>query len=170
VLDLTRGTFGLARRVTDVVVQQGRGRLEGDWSEPGRIWAARLQREAEDAWKYVNLRRYILSLELSIEQGLEWTVFEPNGEELWARVRQSVEDRLSSEWRTGKLLGTKAEEAYFVRCDRTTMTQDDIDNGRLVVLVGVAPVRPAEFVNLRIGSWAAAAVDDDGDDGGGDED
>lgn len=160
-LDLTRETLGLARRVTDVVIQQGRVHLEGDWSEPGRIWAARLRREADDAWKYVNLRRYILSLERSIEQGLEWTVFEPNGEELWARVRESVDERLRAEWQSGMLLGAKAEEAYFVRCDRTTMTQNDIDNGRLVAEVGVAPVKPAEFVILRIGSWAHTPESDD---------
>jgi hypothetical protein len=170
VLDLTKETIGLARRVTDVVVQQGRVHLEGDWSEPGRIWAARLRREVDDAWKYVNLRRYILSLERSIEQGLEWAVFEPNGEALWARVRSEVEDRLSAEWRSGMLLGAKAEEAFFVRCDRTTMTQSDIDNGRLVVEAGVAPVKPAEFVELRIGAWASTAAAGRGADDRADED
>jgi uncharacterized protein len=159
--DLTKDPLGLARRVTDVVVQQGRVHLEGDWSEPGRIWAARLRREVDDALKYVNLRRYILSLERSIEQALEWTVFEPNGEDLWARVRTEIDERLSAEWRSGMLLGAKAEEAYFVRCDRSTMTQDDIDNSRIVAEVGVAPVKPAEFIDLRIGAWARAADDVD---------
>jgi hypothetical protein len=157
VLDLTKETIGLARRVTDVVVQQGRVHLEGDWSEPGRIWAARLRREVDDAWKYVNLRRYILSLERSIEQGLEWAVFEPNGEALWANVRHTIDDFLFDQWQNGALLGDKPEKAYFVRCDRSTMTQNDLDNGRLVCLIGVAPLRPAEFVIFRIGQWTADA-------------
>ena len=74
---------------------------------------------------------------------------------LWAQVRRVVEDFLLSQWRAGALVGSRPEEAFFVRCDRTTMTQDDLDSGRLVCLVGVAPVRPAEFVIFRIGQWTA---------------
>jgi phage tail sheath protein FI len=106
-------------------------------------------------WKYVNVRRLVLFLESSIERGLQWAVFEPNGDRLWAHVRRMVEDFLFSQWSAGALVGSKPEEAYFVRCDRTTMTQNDLDNGRLVCLVGVATVRPAEFVIFRIGQWTA---------------
>jgi len=108
-------------------------------------------------WKYVSVRRLLSFLEHSIEQGTEWVVFEPNNERLWERVRRTIDDFLLMQWRTGALLGTKAEAAYFVRCDRTTMTQDDLDNGRLVCLVGVAVIRPAEFVVFRIGRWTADA-------------
>jgi phage tail sheath protein FI len=80
-------------------------------------------------------------------------VFEHNNEQLWARVRSSVSDFLMNEWQSGKLQGAKPEEAFFVRCDRTTMTQSDLDNGRLVVVIGVAPVKPAEFVTFQIGQW-----------------
>jgi phage tail sheath protein FI len=97
----------------------------------------------------------LLFLEASISRGIEWAVFEPNGEPLWAHVRGLVTNFLNAQWRAGALMGTRPDEAFFVRCDRTTMTQDDIENGRLICLVGVAPVRPAEFVIFRIGQWTA---------------
>jgi hypothetical protein len=78
-------------------------------------------------------------------------VFESNGERLWANVRRTISDFLLNEWKTGRLMGITPEEAFFVRCDRTTMTQNDIDNGRLICEIGVAPLRPAEFVIFRIG-------------------
>jgi len=106
-------------------------------------------------WKYVNLRRYLAELEHSIDDGTKWVVFEPNGDSLWARVRSTVSDFLTNEWQSGRLLGATAEQAYFVRCDRTTMTQNDLDSGRLVCEIGIAPIEPAEFVIFRIGQWTA---------------
>ena len=100
---------------------------------------------------YVDVRRLIVFLERSIEQGIQWATFEPNTDRLWARVRESVFDLLLQQWQSGALKGARPEEAFFVRCDRTTMTQNDLDNGRLICLVGVAPVRPAEFVTFQIG-------------------
>jgi hypothetical protein len=120
------------------------------------IWSARTI-SADPDWKYVNIRRLLIFLEASIDRGLQWVVFEPNSEPTWSRVRQAVQGFLTDQWRHGALLGTKAEQAFFVHCDRTTMTQDDIDSGRLVCLVGVAPVKPAEFVIFRIGQWTADA-------------
>jgi phage tail sheath protein FI len=108
-------------------------------------------------WKYVSLRRFLVYLEHSIDEGTQWAVFEPNGEPLWADVRRTVTDFLYDEWRDGSLQGDRAEQAFFVRCDRTTMTQNDLDNGRLICLIGVAPVKPAEFVIFRIGQWTADA-------------
>jgi phage tail sheath protein FI len=119
-----------------------------------RLWGARTI-SSDPEWKYVNLRRYLAYLERSIEQGTQWVVFEPNGEVLWANVRRAVEDFLFGEWRGGGLLSDKPEKAYFVKCDRSTMTQNDLDNGRLICLVGVAMLRPAEFVIFRIGQWTA---------------
>jgi len=107
-------------------------------------------------WKYVNVRRLLIFLEQSIAQGLQWAVFEPNGESTWAAVRESVLGFLDGQWRVGAFAGNTPNEACFVECDRTTMTQDDLDAGRLVCVVGVAPVRPAEFVLLRIGLWMRA--------------
>ncbi|MBO0790155.1 MAG: phage tail sheath subtilisin-like domain-containing protein [Ktedonobacteraceae bacterium] len=119
-----------------------------------RLWGARTI-SSDPEWKYVNLRRYFAYLEHSIDRGTQWAVFEPNGEALWANVRRTIEDFLLNEWQNGALLGDKPEKAYFVRCDRSTMTQNDLDNGRLVCLIGVAPLRPAEFVIFRIGQWTA---------------
>ncbi|MGZ4852026.1 MAG: phage tail sheath C-terminal domain-containing protein, partial [Halobacteriota archaeon] len=101
----------------------------------------------------VNVRRLLLYIEKSIEQGTQWVVFEPNNEKLWARVIQTITQFLTRVWKDGALMGTSADKAFYVRCDRTTMTQDDIDNGRLIVLIGVAPVKPAEFVVFRIAQW-----------------
>ncbi len=121
-----------------------------------RVWGARLA-SSDPEWKYVNVRRYFNYLESSIDRGTQWAVFEPNGERLWANVRQTIADFLYNEWRNGALLGSKTEEAYFVRCDRSTMTQNDLDNGRLVCLIGLAVIKPAEFVIFRIGQKTADA-------------
>jgi len=119
-----------------------------------RLWGARTI-SSDPEWKYVNLRRYFAYLERSIDKGTQWAVFEPNGERLWANVRRTIEDFLLNEWLNGALLGDKAEKSYFVKCDRSTMSQNDLDNGRLICLIGVAPLRPAEFVIFRIGQWTA---------------
>jgi phage tail sheath protein FI len=119
-----------------------------------RLWGARTI-SSDPEWKYVNLRRYFAFLEHSIDKGTQWAVFEPNGDRLWANVRQTIVDFLYNEWQNGALLGDKPEKAFFVKCDRSTMTQNDLDNGRLVALVGVAALRPAEYVIIRIGQWTA---------------
>ncbi|MEV8098556.1 phage tail sheath C-terminal domain-containing protein [Kitasatospora sp. NPDC085879] len=121
-----------------------------------RVWGARTM-SSDPEWKYVNVRRLFIYLEHSIDKSTQWAVFEPNNERLWASVRQSVEDFLLVTWKSGALMGTKPEEAFFVRCDRTTMTQNDIDNGRMICLIGVAPTYPAEFVIFRIGQFTADA-------------
>jgi len=121
-----------------------------------RVYGGRVITSDSD-WKYVNVRRLLIFIEASIDRGLQWVVFEPNAEPLWARVRRSITNFLTLVWRNGALEGTKTEEAFFVKCDRTTMTQTDIDQGRLICLVGVAPVKPAEFVIVRIGLWTAHA-------------
>jgi phage tail sheath protein FI len=121
-----------------------------------RVWGARTL-SSDQEWKYVNVRRLFIFLEHSIDNGTQWVVFEPNNEALWARVKATIEAFLYGVWKTGALMGTKPEEAFFVRCDRTTMTQDDLDNGRLVCLIGVAPTYPAEFVIFRIGQFTASS-------------
>ena len=123
-----------------------------------RVWGARTL-SSDPEWKYVNVRRYFLYLEASIDRGTQWAVFEPNGERLWANVRTTVTDFLYNEWVNGALLGATPKEAFFVRCDRSTMTQNDLDNGRLICLIGVAALKPAEFVIFRIGQKTADARD-----------
>jgi len=119
-----------------------------------RVWGARTA-SSDPEWKYVNIRRYFAFLERSIEKGTQWAVFEPNGPVLWANVQRTIEDFLYNEFVSNHLAGRKPAEAYFVRCDETTMTQNDRDNGRLICLVAVAPLYPAEFVIFRIGQKTA---------------
>lgn len=119
-----------------------------------RVWGARTI-SSDPEWKYLNIRRYFAYLGASIDRSTQWAVFEPNGDRLWANIRRTVESFLDNEWREGRLAGAKVEDAFFVRCDRSTMTQNDLDNGRLICLIGVAPLYPAEFVIFRIGQWTA---------------
>lgn len=109
----------------------------------------------EVEWRYASVRRRLLFLEHSIAVGLQWAVFEQNDEQLWQQVLSSVSDFLETQWRAGLLQGSTARDAFFVRCDRTTMTQADLENGRLVVVIGLATARPAEFVVVAIGQWTA---------------
>lgn len=120
------------------------------------VWGARTMTD-DPEWKYVSVRRYFAYLERSIDLGTQWAVFESNGDALWANVRRTIEDFLLSEWKSNALLGTDPKQAFFVRCDRSTMSQNDLDNGRLVCHIGVAVVKPAEFVIFRIGQWTASA-------------
>ncbi|MCW5626650.1 MAG: phage tail sheath family protein, partial [Burkholderiales bacterium] len=117
------------------------------------LWGARtlLGDDAQGSeWKYLPVRRLALFLDQSLRGGLGWVVFEPNDEPLWAQVRLAVETFLESLFRRGAFQGGASRDAYFVRCDRSTMSPADIADGRLRVLVGFAPLRPAEFVILDI--------------------
>ena len=115
-----------------------------------RLYGARTL-SSDPEWKYVNVRRLVLFIEQSLDNGLQWAVFEPNAEPLWASVKQSITNFLIGIWRDGGLEGVTQEEAFFVQVGYdVTMTQGDIDNGRMIVVVGVAPVKPAEFVIVRI--------------------
>ena len=158
--EVVRGMTKLVFNVTydrqSVLNPEGINALRFFAGRSNRVWGARTM-SSDPEWKYVNVRRLFIYLEHSIEKSTQWAVFEPNNERLWASIRQTIEDFLLVTWRTGALMGTKPEEAYFVRCDRTTMTQNDLDNGRLICLIGVAPTYPAEFVIFRIGQWTADA-------------
>jgi phage tail sheath protein FI len=114
-----------------------------------RVWGARTL-SSNGLWKYVSVRRLFVFLEHSIYDGTQWVVFEPNDDRLWARVKDTIRLFLRSQWRQGALFGRTEDEAFFITCDRTTMSQDDILNGRLICEIGIAPVRPAEFVIFRI--------------------
>ena len=114
-----------------------------------RVWGARTV-SSDPSWKYVNVRRLFIFLEESIKANTNWAVFEPNDQALWTRVQRTISVFLNNMWRNGSLAGSSADEAFFVNIGRNTMSQDDIDNGRLVCVIGVAPVKPAEFVIFRI--------------------
>jgi phage tail sheath protein FI len=124
------------------------------------VWGARTLAGgggAASEWTYLSVRRTALFLEESIEQGLAWTVFEPNGEPLWAAVRIAVGDFLDGLFRAGAFQGASPREAFLVRCDRSTTTEADLMNGQFTVLVGFAPLRPAEFVVLRVRARAGGS-------------
>ncbi len=114
-------------------------------------------------WKYARLRRYFAFLQRAIYVRTLWARLEATDEATWARARRTVDRFLARQWRGGALVGARPKDAWFVRCDRTTMTQSDIDSGRLIILVGVATVRPAEFVLFRIGQWTSGGSDPDPD-------
>lgn len=158
--ETVRGVLGFNRNVgkgeQDVLNPEGIDCLRFFEGRGYRVWGARTI-SSDPEWVYVNVRRLFIFLEHSIDRSTQWAVFEPNNEELWLKIRLTIESFLYDVWRTGALLGSKPEDAYFVRCDRSTMSQGDLDNGRLICLIGVAPTKPAEFVIFRIGQWTADA-------------
>ncbi len=152
---LVRGARGLEAAVTkgkQDVLNPRHVNCMRDFRPDGRgirLWGARTM-SSDPEWKYVNVRRLFIFIEESIEEGTQWVVFEPNHEPTWAKVTRSITNFLVTIWKNGALEGLTEAEAFFVKCDQTTMTQDDIDNGRLICYIGIAPVKPAEFVIFRI--------------------
>ena len=158
--EIVRGAVGLQFPLTkgeqDILNPRGVNCIRAFRGRGIRVWGARTI-SSDPIWKYINVRRLFLYIEESIEEGTQWVVFEPNDQRLWARVKQTVTDFLTRVWKDGALMGTTPDEAFFVKCDETTMTPDDIDNGRLVILIGIAPVKPAEFVIFRIAQWRSGS-------------
>ncbi len=157
--EVVRGASGFERDITtaeqEVLNPLGINCLRSFEGRGHRVWGARTL-SSHPEHKYINLRRQLDWLICSLTAGLAWTVFEPNVGPLWSTVRNAVAVFLYTHWRAGGLVGAKSEQAFYVLCDRTTMTQDDIDNGRLIVMIGIAPLRPAEFVIFRIELRTAA--------------
>jgi hypothetical protein len=119
-----------------------------------RIWGARTLVEPDKTeWRYISVRRLISYIEKSIELGTQWVVFEPNDEDLWARVRRTVSNFLERIWREGALFGASPEQAFYVKCDEELNPPETRILGRLYVEIGVCPVRPAEFVIFRVSQW-----------------
>jgi phage tail sheath protein FI len=114
--------------------------------------------QGDPEWTYVSTRRLVNFLRESIDQGTQWVVFEPNAPELWSKIRRNVSAFLNTVWASGALLGAAPEQAFYVRCDETTNPAEVRDLGQVVVEVGVAVVRPAEFVIFRLSQWAGAAA------------
>ena len=122
-----------------------------------RLWGARTL-SSDPAWRYVNVRRLFNYVEKSIERGTQWVVFEPNDGDLWARVQRDVSAFLTGAWRDGMLFGTTPSQAFYVKCDEETNPPDVRDRGQLVVEIGLAPVKPAEFVIFRLSQWAGGGA------------
>jgi phage tail sheath protein FI len=118
-----------------------------------RVWGARTM-SSDAEWRYLNVRRLFNYLEESILQGTQWAVFEPNDPALWARIRRTISAFLTNEWRKGALFGLTPEQAFFVKCDEETNPAEGIDAGQVVCQVGVAPVKPAEFVIFQLSQFS----------------
>ncbi|HVV84827.1 MAG TPA: phage tail sheath family protein [Kofleriaceae bacterium] len=119
-----------------------------------RIWGARTL-SSDPSWRYISVRRLFIMVETSIERATQWVVFEPNDHRLWKRVTRTIASFLTLLWRNGALMGTAPEQAFYVKCDAETNPPEVIDAGQLVCEIGLAPVKPAEFVIFRIGQMAA---------------
>lgn len=122
-----------------------------------RVWGARTL-SSDPAWRYVNVRRLFNYVEKSIERGTQWVVFEPNDPDLWARVKRDVDAFLTGVWRDGMLFGRTPHEAFFVKCDAELNPPDVRDRGQLFIDIGLAPVKPAEFVVFRLSQWAGGGA------------
>ncbi len=157
---VVRGALDLQVEITkgeqDVLNPKGVNCIRAFQGRGIRVWGARTCSSDPD-WKYINVRRLFLYVEQSIDEGTQWAVFEANDRELWGRITDTIEGFLTTVWRDGGLMGTSPDEAFFVRCGESTMTQADIDNGRLICEIGIAPVKPAEFVIFRIQQWTEEA-------------
>jgi len=122
-----------------------------------RLWGARTL-SSDPSWRYVNVRRLFNFVEESILDGTQWVVFEPNDIDLWARVKRTIYAFLLGLWRQGALFGATPEQAFYVKCDEETNPPESVDEGKLVVEIGIAPVKPAEFVIFRISQWQGGAA------------
>jgi uncharacterized protein len=151
--EVVRGITGLTSYYTtgeqDLLNPRGVNAIRRFEGRGIRVWGARTL-SSDPEFRYVNVRRFLIFMEASIDRGTQWVVFEPNAPDTWSRVVDSVTAFLNTQWRAGALFGRKPEDAFYVRCDETTMTVDDVQNGRLICDIGVAIVRPAEFVIFRI--------------------
>lgn len=133
----------------DILNPQGVNLIRSFPGQGIRVWGARTC-SSDSQWKYVNVRRLFIYIEESIRANTNWVVFEPNNEALWARVKRTVEIFLDGVWRNGILSGASPDQAFYVDIGCHTMTQDDIDNRRLICVVGIAPVKPMEFISFRV--------------------
>ncbi len=151
--ELVRGALGLKYNISkgeqDLLNPKGINAIR-NLNGGIRIWGARTL-SSDPSWKYINVRRLFIMVESSIERATQWVVFEPNDHRLWKRVTRTVSSFLTLLWRNGALMGTQPDQAFYVKCDAETNPPEVVDAGQLVVEVGLAPVKPAEFVIFRIG-------------------
>lgn len=156
--EVPRGVLGLSYdcnfREQELLNPQGINCIRSFNNQGIRIWGARTLVEPDQTeWRYINVRRLMSYIEKSVELGTQWAVFEPNDEDLWARVARTISNFLTGLWRQGALMGNSPSQAFYVKCDGELNTPDSMILGRLYVEVGVAPVRPAEFVIFRFSQW-----------------
>ena len=155
--EVIRGAVALETQITkaehDLLNPLGVNCLRAFPARGLRVWGARTL-SSDPAWRYLNVRRLFNYLEESILNGTQWVVFEPNDDALWARIRRTIGAFLVMEWRKGSLFGLTPDEAFYVKCDRETNPAEGIDAGQVICEVGVAPVKPAEFVIFRLAQFS----------------
>jgi uncharacterized protein len=159
--EVVRGALGATVQITkgeqDVLNPSGINCIRSFTGRGLRVWGARTL-SSDPAWRYVSVRRLFNYVEASIERGTQWVVFEPNDSDLWARVRRDISAFLTGCWRDGMLFGTSPGEAFFVKCDEENNPADVRDRGQLIVDIGLAPVKPAEFVVFRFSQYTLATA------------
>ena len=150
-----RGALNVTRRVTrgeqEALNPKGVNVIRFFPTEGIRVWGARTIAPESSEWRYLNVRRLFNMIEESIAEGTRWVVFEPNDRPLWRDIKRDVSAFLITLWRDGALMGRTPGEAFFVQCDEETNPPESIDQGRVIIKVGIAPVKPAEFIIFRIG-------------------
>jgi hypothetical protein len=155
--EVVQGAIGLAYQTTkgeqDTLNPIGVNCIRGFPGRGIRVWGARTL-SSNPSWRYINVRRLFNFVEKSIEGGTQWVVFEPNDRKLWARVRRDVTAFMKTVWRAGALFGSTPDEAFYVKCDDELNPPETRDLGQLIIEIGMAPVKPAEFVIFRISQWA----------------
>ena len=158
--EVVRGAIALEMQITkhehDLLNPYGINCLRSFPGRGTRVWGARTL-SSDPAWRYLNVRRLFNYLEESILNGTQWAVFEPNDHDLWARMRRTISAFLVNEWRKGALFGLTPQEAFYVKCDNETNPPEGIDAGQVVCEIGVAPVKPAEFVIFRLSQYSGGA-------------
>jgi phage tail sheath protein FI len=165
--EVVRGAVGLQYRVTPTEQAElnsaGVNAIRFFTSQGIRVWGARtLARDSEPEWKYLNVRRLFCMVEDSIARGTSWIVFEPNHEPLWAMIRRDISAFLTLLWRDGALVGRTAAEAFFVKCDRETNPREVVDAGQVITLIGLAAVKPAEFIVFKVSQFAGDVTPSEG--------
>lgn len=160
--ETVRGALDLTYKVTreeqGILNDQGVNCIRQFVTQGIRVWGARTLAASASEWRYLNVRRLFNQIEESIANGTRWVVFEPNDRSLWKSIRRDITAFLMLQWRQGALMGATPEEAFFVQCDEETNPPEVIDSGTVVTVIGIAPVKPAEFVIFRIGQSAAGAA------------
>ena len=157
--EVVRGALNLSYLLTrdeqGILNQSGVNCIRSFAREGIRVWGARTIADGSSEWRYLNVRRLFNMIEESIATSTRWIIFEPNDRTLWKSIRRDIAAFLTRLWRDGALMGRTQQEAFFVKCDEETNPSDIIDAGMVVTLIGIAPVKPAEFIVFRISQYAS---------------
>ena len=156
--EVVRGALGVEMQITkseqDILNPIGINCIRAFPGRGIRVWGARTL-SSDASWRYINVRRLFNFVEESIKRGTQWVVFEPNDMDLWARIRRDINAFLTMVWRSGALFGATPSQAFYVKCDEENNPPEARDLGQVIIEIGIAPVKPAEFVIFRISQWAS---------------